>query len=117
MSGFTPGPWEASRMLLPPNVKDRRCGFVVNGPDAGDDLPVRVCDLRVPSGISGFDEGRANANLIAAAPDLFQACIDLAQWVKENHPAIYADETAVIVGNAIAAIAKAKGQVGCAIKK
>jgi hypothetical protein len=69
----TPGPWEHGRMLLPPKSKDRRCGFVVNGPDVTDDLPTRICDLRVPRGIDGFAEGEANARLIAAAPELLSA--------------------------------------------
>jgi hypothetical protein len=34
---------------------------------------VRVCDLRVPQGWTGYSEGHANARLIAAAPDLLAA--------------------------------------------
>jgi hypothetical protein len=37
-------------------------------------LPERVCDLRVPAGLCGFQVGEANARLIAAAPDLLAAC-------------------------------------------
>lgn len=59
-------------MRLSPKAKDRRCGFVVNGPDNSEDLPTRICDLRVPCGISGFAEGKANADLLAAAPDLLK---------------------------------------------
>jgi hypothetical protein len=72
----TPGPWTSSRMLITPHTKDRRCGFVVNGPDNPDDglWGVRICDLRVPSGMEGFQEGEANARLISAAPDLLKAC-------------------------------------------
>jgi hypothetical protein len=68
----TPGPWNAERMLLTKASKDRRSGFVVNGPLPDDalELPVRVCDLRVPAGMGGFAEGEANARLIAAAPEL-----------------------------------------------
>ncbi len=71
----TPGPWEFSKMLLPSKVKDRRCGFVVNGPEShrlqwGEELPTRVCDLRTPRGFNGYSEGEANARLIAAAPEL-----------------------------------------------
>ena len=82
----TPGPWTAERMLIPSTVKDRRCGFVVNGPDVDEDFPVRVCDLRVPRGIDGFEEGQANAALIAAAPDLLAAC-KRALSILENEPA------------------------------
>jgi hypothetical protein len=60
-------------MKLVPKQKDRRCGFVINGPDRDGALPVRICDLRVPAGIDGFGEGRANAVLIAAAPELLEA--------------------------------------------
>jgi hypothetical protein len=74
----TPGPWVAARMLLSPSAKDRRCGWVVNGPDAdADSLPVRICDLRAPYGVGGFAEGEANAHLIAAAPTMLEALRDI----------------------------------------
>ena len=102
--GHTPGPWEYSRMRLPPKEKDRRCGFVVNGPDVSDDLPVRVCDLRCPVGVDGFSEGEANARLIAAAPDLLAALQYIAGWQPEN----WNPETARDMARA--AIAKAEGR-------
>jgi hypothetical protein len=75
----TPGPWTCEKMFIPDTQTDRRCGFVVNGPDdGGDGFPVRVCDLRTPPGISGYAEGQANARLIAAAPDLLEACRQIA---------------------------------------
>lgn len=79
MSKHTPGPWTASPMRIGPNEKDRRYGFVVNGPDdrGAPSLPIRVCDLRVPVGFEGFAEGQANAHLIAAAPDLLAALRDI----------------------------------------
>jgi hypothetical protein len=76
----TPGPWTYLRMKLGPKQKDRRCGFVINGPDTGNPLPVRVCDLRVPAGIDGFGEGEANARLIAAAPELLAALQAVADY-------------------------------------
>ena len=61
-------------MHLGPKDKDRRCGFVINGPDTNPkDFPTRICDLRVPEGINGFSEGEANASLIASAPALTTA--------------------------------------------
>ena len=72
--GHTPGPWIAERMINPPKAKNRRCGFVINGPENGEPLPERICDLRVPSGLTGFNEGKANAQLIAAGPELLYAC-------------------------------------------
>lgn len=80
----TPGPWEYGRMLVSPKAKDRRCGFVVNGPDTPDDLPTRICDLRVPQGFSGFAEGEANARLIAAAPEMLDCLVSLLDWCREH---------------------------------
>ncbi len=51
--------------------KDRRSGFIVNGPDS-QPLPVRICDLRC-SPESPFDATQANARLIASAPELLAA--------------------------------------------
>ena len=72
----TPGPWTAERMFNPPKAKDRTCGFVVNGPENGEPLPDRICDLRVPAGMR-FSEYKTNAALIAAAPDLLNALREL----------------------------------------
>lgn len=80
----TPGPWHAHRMRLGPRAKDRRCGFVVNGPDA-EPLPTRVCDLRVPAGVDGFAEGQANARLIAASPELLQSLTAIVDRIMDHH--------------------------------
>jgi hypothetical protein len=58
------------------NSPDRRCGFVVNGPDV-EPLPVRICDLRCAPE-APFAQTEANARLIAAAPDLLCALSDCA---------------------------------------
>lgn len=102
----TPGPWEAERMFNPPNAADRRCGFVVNAPqvDEGGGLPRRVCDMRVPVGMGGFSEGKANARLIAAAPELL-AALELITVSFESH-----FPHGIEIATARAAIAKAKGQ-------
>lgn len=102
MTKHTPGPWEHARMRLGAQQKDRRCGFVVNGPD--DDgtpsLPVRICDLRVPAGVEGFSEGEANARLIAAAPELLAVC----EWLMDYAP------TGADAARCRAVIAKAHGR-------
>lgn len=114
MSKHTPGPWECAKMRISPQAEDRRCGFVVNGPDveSASILPTRICDLRVPSGIAGYAEGQANARLIAAAPDLLDALTHLQQEirravkfdVKKHYSLMLADSAAS------KAIAKAEGR-------
>lgn len=100
----TPGPWQYGRMLVSPKAKDRRCGFVVNGPDKPDDMPTRICDLRVPQGFSGFAEGEANAQAIAATPELMEACELIAALPLENFSGCTVGEA---IRAARAAIAKA----------
>jgi hypothetical protein len=74
----TPGPWEHDRMFLG-NSKDRRSGFVVNGPKQ-DPLPLRVCDIRCsPDAPLAISE--ANARLIAA-PELLAACLELVEHIE-----------------------------------
>ena len=71
LSNHTKGKWTASRMQLPATVKDRRSGFVVNGPDA-DPLPVRICDIRTSPEMP-FVEAMASASMIAASPAMLEA--------------------------------------------
>lgn len=80
----TPGPWTAERMFNPPGAKDRTCGFVVNGPETGEPLPARICDLRVPPGMGSFSEYRANARLIASAPALLAALESIAENLQNR---------------------------------
>ena len=100
----TPGPWSSDRMILG-SSKDRRTGFVVNGPEA-DPLPVRICDLRC-SPESPFAMTEANARLIAAAPELLEA-LKLALPVLQDHQNLYRSvNAAAAFTQARAAIAKA----------
>ena len=117
MDKHTSRPWEHQRMRLTPKDKDRRCGFVVNGPDDGSkELPIRVCDLRVPAGVDGYSTGEANARLIAAAPDLLAALEQLAKIGDDGvierretgKPTWSALDTVKAISRA--AIAKATGQ-------
>jgi len=88
----TPGPWKADRMLISPKAKDRRPGFVVNGPDRRNDLPIRICDLRVPAGLDGLAVGEANARLIAAAPDLLEIARDILPEGNDYSDGTHCDE-------------------------
>jgi hypothetical protein len=118
----TPGPWTSGRMFLA-NAKDRRSGFVVNGPDV-EPLPVRICDIRC-SPEAPFAVSEANARLIAAAPELlaalsvFVACIEndsLRGMADKSSGQVLPDRSFSLKGSlcyldAVAAIAKANGQI------
>ena len=68
MSGHTPGPWTA-------NTESDHGDFIVWGP--GDDEFVANVGTEPDAhpGIVAFDVSKANARLIAAAPDLLMRCI------------------------------------------
>ena len=106
----TPGPWCMDRMRLGAD-KDRRSGFVVNGPDA-DSWPQRVCDMRCGRD-KGWVEAQANAALIAAAPDLLAACEAMSALLSEAGEWLcdggWGTENAAIGAQSNAAIAKARG--------
>lgn len=89
----TKGPVTAERMLIGPNDKDRRSGYVVNGPDPeGGGLPVRICDLRSPQGMNGTAKAEANAELIAEAfnvlHDTGYTPAELVKILKDAHEAM-----------------------------
>ena len=97
-------------MILGSREKDRRSGFVVNGPDKGGELPVRICDMRAPAGFDGFGVAQANAALIAAGPDMLAAlkfCLSALVNMTTADFSRGADKPARDM--AAAAIAKAEG--------
>jgi hypothetical protein len=97
----TLGPWKHEKMLLPPRIKDRRCGFIVNASDGND------C---VPWGIWGFSEGDANARLIASAPELLEALEACLPWVSDYNCSLDdAEQAKEAMAKARAAISKATG--------
>lgn len=104
MSKHTPGPWTAERMFIPSGEKDRRSGFVVNGPDIGS-LLVRICDIRCSPEVP-FEVAEQNARLIAAAPDLLSAARKVAHIMRTG--ATPADAR-LVEQQLLAAIAKAEG--------
>lgn len=91
-SNWTPGPWHAGREDM---------ATIVDGYDskwiyAGNTY------IAVSSGMQvGWDEVMANARLIAAAPELYEALYDL--WYENQVPSAYHDRVT-------AALAKARGE-------
>lgn len=83
---FTPGPWE---------VKD---DFYVHSV-ASNDKEYFICDS-VGFGQS-FSKARANAKLIAAAPNMFRLLKDIRDWVEgEGEPFQYSEEINQIIAKA-----------------
>jgi hypothetical protein len=95
----TPGPWKVGQYL------GRSTSFCVHM-DVGDkgrglDIVDAVCGLDT-------DQRRANARLIAAAPDLLQALQALANMAESFPSELHKEHPDVI--EALAAIAKATGE-------
>jgi len=104
---WTPGPWETAK---PSKV------WQVNA-DTGNAAPTKrwagiaLVVERKDRGSSLYDsaEAEANARMIAAAPELYEALEDLVrQVVRQVEEAERG--TFIVVGDALAALAKARGQ-------
>lgn len=95
---WTPGPWE----ITEPNGTGN--GMRIDGPK---DWP------RIPEAWLGFavtsEEQIANAHVIAAAPDLYQALASCQSWITDGGYEIDPD-VAQICDQARAALAKARGE-------
>ena len=92
MSAHTPGPWGVSSSFLVCNMDARiiaNCAF----------LGLEVLDV-------AFEERIANAHLIAAAPDLYEALKRLVALLNDDLD----DQQAEAWDAACAALAKAEGQ-------
>ncbi len=77
MSKFTPGPWEVPHFVTATDDGDCKCTSVVEGGYAGG-----ICHIHIDNGMSiseggndapPLEEAKANATLIAAAPDMYEA--------------------------------------------
>lgn len=105
MSKHTPGPWHYSGEISP-------CGYEVKHPlycgevraDESDRYLGSVCEIQSADHVDGIsnEEAEANARLIAAAPELLDACE--ACLARDD---IADDELGVMLR---AAIAKARGE-------
>jgi hypothetical protein len=86
--GCTPGPWTAERG------------------NRGADRPMFIT-ASVHDGIQGWTD--ADAHLIAAAPDLYEALERIVKWMDaQGYNALYLDDTAI--KDAHIALAKARGE-------
>lgn len=106
----TPGPWKCPDITLDIITADRK-------------QSIAVCHRSVDGNYKpGLQEAKANARLIAAAPELLEALKDCADWtrlcehpevVKLRHVDVVTEAEAcqkVAQDNARAAIAKAEGR-------
>ena len=84
----TPGPWR---------IGD--AGQTVFGPKTEHAAPVTIAMLPQVSPRVGFDERKANAKLMAAAPELLEALRDMVRYedlpVDEQQPAVERARTAI----------------------
>ena len=87
----TPGPWRAKEG----NVADFHC---IEQIDLNGERVTDITYLTLRKG----EEGRANARLVASAPELLLALIELRDW--------YSEHTGLPAVSANAAIAKATGE-------
>ena len=92
---WTPGPWEWDDCVWDYDTNEQAPWLV----QKGSGLPVLRGEIRC---------ARASANLIAAAPELYDACLDLLAW----HDALADPQWhgSPSQTKAIAAIAKARGE-------
>jgi hypothetical protein len=105
-AAFTPGPWFVFERDTPKRLTDQQAGSFIHcganvRDDTGFDLIARAYTR------DGMNERQANARLIAAAPELYEALDNLVANVTEAFPAL-ADLGPIT--KAHAALAKARGE-------
>lgn len=94
MTGFTKGPWRVDD-----SVHGEEGGIVHIKSDGYSEM----CTM-FASALENEDEFLANANLIAAAPDLYETLDRLVNWIWSEHG--MTDR----VNDAVKALAKARGE-------
>jgi len=102
MTDFTPGPWEVN----PFNAQV-------------DAMPVEpkhsiapVCQLLWPTQERSEAETEANAHLIAAAPDMYEALSEAKEWIENSVPPIWGEgsKKGMLLAKIASALAKAEGR-------
>ncbi len=110
MDKHTPGPWELE--LQKTSAVFTAIGepvAVVGGEATGEDVEFvigRLCDY----GEHGVEQTTANAHLVAASPDLLEACKAMAGVVEGFPDMISEPSVKACYDMAVAAIAKAEGK-------
>lgn len=74
--GYTAGPWQWDAGIIPPDGPGRYADIFVIDEDRE---PVTIAEFN-----DSLPEGRANARLIAAAPELFEA-LDMCRMIIKFH--------------------------------
>ncbi len=97
MSKHTPGPWRVEHQNPSPTTGE----WMIAGSKPGYLAEVRDC---------GSGDVRANARLIAAAPDLLEACELIVSAFDQLAPMSSARNEPLQINAARAAIAKARGE-------
>lgn len=98
---FTKGEW----FVLENDMLIQICVNNINNTDERYNLDIASVNNDYPS---SFEDAKANAQLISAAPDLLEACEFLVGLVREGNPS--AQKTMAVMAIAKKAIAKAKGE-------
>jgi hypothetical protein len=81
----TPGPWSLSEDVMPPGCFEGHDGFTQLVKDSnGMRLAEIIGQDEENEAWLGTDE--SNASLIAAAPDLFEACKFALKWINASVP-------------------------------
>jgi hypothetical protein len=104
MTKFTKGPWEYDTCLADHGNKSTPIYSEADGADA--DLYEPVCIIPHDDITeAGYEQVKANAHLIAAAPDLYEALYKMSQY-----PDVRQYVGSVIHDIALNALAKARGE-------
>lgn len=98
---FTPGPWEWDAGVIPPDGPERYSDIYILDGDGEPTILAKFNDC--------IPQGRANARLTAAAPELLAACAAFVAACDSAPPTQLIEHIGKCCEQARAAIAKATG--------
>lgn len=97
---WTPGPWTARRAAAPNDGEyDYGIGAEVDG------RLQCIAEAFGRCGVTSFPPAEANANLIAAAPDLYEALVEARERMVGSSPGLKA-----LIAKTDAALSRARGE-------